>query len=101
MVAQVVTLRGLNLPINGKTPNFMPLTNLSSLKTLQQYGTSVARVPFTWEAYEPERGQFNAEYLQYYQGIVEVRRVATYQCSLQPCHAMAPSGICKQCMPLE
>jgi hypothetical protein len=75
-MAQVVTLRGLNLPINGKTPNFMPLMNKTGLETLQLYGTSVARVPFTWEAYEPERGQFNTEYLQYYQGIVEVKRAS-------------------------
>ena len=68
-------LRGLNLPIDGKTPDFMPLKNTTSLLTLPQYGTSVARVMFIWEAFEPERGQYNMEYLQYYLGIVEVSRL--------------------------
>ena len=69
---QVVVLRGLNLPIDGKTPDFMPLTNLTTLKTLQPLGTAVARVLFIWEAFEPQQGQYNAEYLAYYKGIVQV-----------------------------
>ena len=53
----------------------MPLKNKTSLLTLPQYGTSVARVLFTWEAFEPERGQYSMEYLDYYLGIVEVSRL--------------------------
>lgn len=65
-------LRGLNLPIDGKTPDFEPLKNTTSLLTLPQFGTSVARVLFIWEAFEPERGQYNMQYLQYYLNLVQV-----------------------------
>ncbi len=72
---QVVVLRGLNLPINAKVPDFEPLkdpTHLSRLQTLPLYGTSIARVLFTWEAFEPERGVYNLDYLNYYLKLVQV-----------------------------
>lgn len=53
----------------------MPLDDtkkLSYLQTLPLYGVSIARVLFTWEAFEPERGQYNMEYLNYYLKLVEV-----------------------------
>ncbi len=74
MCGQVVVLRGLNLPINAKVPDFMPLKTPEALKDLQPlplYGTSIARVLFTWEAFEPERGQYNMEYLDYYKNLVQ------------------------------
>jgi hypothetical protein len=67
-------MRGFNLPINAKLPDFMPLksaTELSYLKALPLYGTSIARVLFTWEAFEPERGQYNMEYLDYYNALIQ------------------------------
>ncbi len=72
---QVVVLRGLNLPINAKMPDFEPLkdpAHMSRLQTLPLYGTSIARVLFTWEAFEPERGVYNLDYLNYYLKLVQV-----------------------------
>ena len=66
-------LRGLNLPINAKLPDFMPLKNKTALEALPLYGTTIARVLFSWEAFEPERGQYSMDYLDYYLGLVEVR----------------------------
>ena len=68
-------LRGLNLPINAKLPDFMPLKNKTALEALPLYGTSIARLLFSWEAFEPERGQYSMEYLQYYLGLVEASAV--------------------------
>nr|QOL01077.1 putative extracellular protein CSOL_010 [Pseudococcomyxa simplex] len=73
-VGRVVVLRGLNLPINAKMAPFEPLKDkkaLSRLQTLPLYGASIARVLFTWEAFEPERGQYNLDYLNYYLTLVE------------------------------
>ncbi len=68
----MVVLRGFNLPINAKLPDFMPLKNKTALQALPLYGASITRVLFTWEAFEPERGQYNMAYLDYYLGLVEV-----------------------------
>ncbi|CAL8464543.1 g4078 [Coccomyxa elongata] len=73
-VGRVVVLRGLNLPINAKMPDFEPLkdpSHMSRLQTLPLYGTSIARVLFTWEAFEPERGVYNLDYLNYYLKLVQ------------------------------
>lgn len=54
---------------------FEPLKDkkaLSRLQTLPLYGASIARVLFTWEAFEPERGQYNLDYLT----LVEVRPIS-------------------------
>lgn len=74
-----MVLRGLNLPINAKMAPFEPLKDkkaLSRLQTLPLYGASIARVLFTWEAFEPERGQYNLDYLNYYLTLVEVRPIS-------------------------
>ena len=69
---QVMILRGLNLPADAKLPDFMPLKVKTPLHVMQLYGANVARVVFTWEAFEPTRGNYSMEYLDYYLGLVEV-----------------------------
>ncbi|CAL5220637.1 g2681 [Coccomyxa viridis] len=70
-VGRVVVLRGLNLPADAKLPDFMPLKVKTPLHVMQLYGANVARVLFTWEAFEPNRGNYSMEYLDYYLGLVE------------------------------
>lgn len=65
-------MRGLNLPIDGKMPDFMPLKKKTALHVMPLYGANVARVVFTWEAFEPVRGNYSMEYLDYFIGLVEV-----------------------------
>lgn len=87
-MGQVVILRGLNLPINAKVPDFMPLKGPEALKTLQALpllGTSIARVLFTWEAFEPERGQYNMEYLNYYKQLVQAS-IISLEVPILRCH---------------
>jgi hypothetical protein len=69
---QVVMFRGVNLAGRVKTPPFTPFADLSTMDSLANVGANVARVPFIWEAYEPTRGQYNASYLHYYKGVIEV-----------------------------
>ena len=69
---QVVVLRGLNLPIEAKLPDFEPLKNATPLHVMPLYGANIARVLFTWEAFEPERGNYSMQYLDYYMSVVEV-----------------------------
>ena len=69
---QTVVLRGLNLPIDAKLPDFEPLKNKTALHVMPLYGANIARVLFTWEAFEPTRANYSMEYLDYYLGLVEV-----------------------------
>ena len=75
----MVVLRGLNLPADAKLPDFMPLKVKTPLHVMQLYGANVARVLFTWEAFEPTRGNYSMEYLDYYLGLVEVSPSITAQ----------------------
>ncbi|MEE2829267.1 MAG: cellulase family glycosylhydrolase [Myxococcota bacterium] len=62
----VVILRGLNLAGNSKVPPFLPLdpvTQLDLLDALPGWGVNVLRLVFTWEAYEPEKGVYDEDYL--------------------------------------
>jgi endoglycosylceramidase len=69
--AAVVTLRGLNLAADAKVPNFRPIGDPALLDRLPGLGVNVARLVFTWEAFEPERGTYDASYLDYYAGVVD------------------------------
>lgn len=58
-----IILRGVNIGGNSKVPDFLPLNDLSDLNPLPAWGINVIRLLFTWEAYEPEEGNFDEEYL--------------------------------------
>jgi endoglycosylceramidase len=66
-----VTLRGLNVAADAKVPNFRPIDDPALLDRLPALGVNVARLLFTWEAFEPERGTYDASYLDYYSGVVD------------------------------
>src|SRR5688572_13154936 len=67
----VVTLRGLNVTGDAKVPPFRPIQGEALLDRLPGFGVNVARLLFTWGAFEPERGQYDASYLDYYAGVVD------------------------------
>jgi endoglycosylceramidase len=67
----VVMLRGLNLTGDAKVPPFRPIDDHSLLDRLPRWGVNVARLLFTWEAFEPERGRYDASYMDYYAGVVD------------------------------
>ncbi len=67
----VVVLRGLNVAADAKVPPFRPISDPSMLDRLPELGVNVARLLFTWEAFEPERGNYDASYLDYYAAAVD------------------------------
>ena len=81
-------LRGLNLPIEAKLPDFEPLKNNTPLHVMPLYGANIARVLFTWEAFEPERGNYSMQYLDYYMGVVEVCCSFRNSRTLLRCHPL-------------
>lgn len=66
-----VFLRGLNVAGDAKVPPFRPIDDPSMFDDLPMWGVNVARLLFTWEAFEPEREQYDASYLEYYRGVVD------------------------------
>ncbi len=67
----VVVLRGLNVAGDSKVPNFRPLDDPKLLRAFPDWGINVARLLFTWEAYEPQPGEYDESYLDYYVGVLD------------------------------
>src|SRR3954468_176017 len=63
---RAVILRGVNAAGNSKVPNFRPVMGPEFFKPLQGWGLNAVRLLFTWEAYEPTMGSYDASYLDYY-----------------------------------
>ncbi|MBM4377049.1 MAG: cellulase family glycosylhydrolase [Deltaproteobacteria bacterium] len=62
----VVVLRGVNVAGDSKVPPFRPAADTTIFDPLPSFGMNAVRLLFTWEAYEPERGKYDASYLAYY-----------------------------------
>jgi endoglycosylceramidase len=67
---RTLILRGVNIAADAKLPNFQPVTDLAALDALPARGVSVARLLFTWEAYEPAPGAYDGAYMAYIKSIV-------------------------------
>jgi endoglycosylceramidase len=67
----VVILRGLNVAGDAKVPPFRPIDDPALLDPLPAWGVNVARLLFTWEAFEPERGRYDESYFSYYRGVLD------------------------------
>src|SRR5438445_3864644 len=70
----VVVLRGVNVAANLKVPPYLSALRPELLDPLREWGLDVARLLFTWEAYEPSPGQYDDGYLDRY--VLTVRALA-------------------------
>lgn len=66
-----VILRGINVAGDSKVPPFTGITDVKQLDPLPEWGFNVIRLVFTWEAYEPFRGYYNENYLNYITAVAD------------------------------
>ena len=70
-----VLLRGANAGGRSKRPPFLPWDvddgRRILLDLLASWGLNCLRLPFTWEALEPERGTYDQAWLEAYAGLVD------------------------------
>lgn len=79
-----VIVRGANTGNRNKTPPFMPFLiaddiSLAELRTqadayfarMREWGLDTARIPFSWDALEPERDVWDEQYLDRYEVLVD------------------------------
>jgi endoglycosylceramidase len=66
----VILLRGVNATGDAKMPPYRPLADVSLLNSLQSRGINTLRLLFNWEAFEPDRCDYDQSYLDYYENIV-------------------------------
>jgi endoglycosylceramidase len=67
-----VILRGVNVAGDSKVPPFRSIAAPSLMDPLPKWGVNVIRLLFTWEAYEPQPGQYDQNYLAYYRGLLQM-----------------------------
>jgi endoglycosylceramidase len=68
---RAVILRGINVTNDMKVPPSRGINDPSELDILPTLGFNMIRLVFTWETYEPQPGQYDEAYLDYYASIVD------------------------------
>ncbi len=68
---RTVILRGINVAADAKVPPFRPVTSPSYFDPIAGWGMNVVRLIFTWEAYEPTKGTYDASYLDAFASAVD------------------------------
>lgn len=63
-----IIFRGFNL--QAKAPPFAPIQSGSELDPLEALGVNLIRFNFVWEAAEPELGQYDESYFEYYDRVI-------------------------------